>query len=620
MFRDADGDGRHGQTLQICHDAAIPPGFSASTQGEDSRDDDPRSWSGIARTCTDADGDGHFVDCDGYPEGEDCDDTLGFIHPGAIESVGSNFDCDATTNINVDESQGIFASGSGSDAAPCGTRAAPCRSLARADELLSAEPAGSQRRYIFANSGPFRENGLILRHSIIGGFSVGGVSSTTWTRSFSARQEDLNGLSAIDGSAADGPRFTTQGDGLVFDGLYVTGDRLTETGDCTGWSMQGPVTGDGAAEPAETRGNLIIHSFVYQRCGDLASNVTGLSGGHPLVMARSTVHIEADTPSPPLNVRALDLYPRRDTWLEDAGIIVGQLGFNRHGVRFVPQVADTVLQLRNVRVELQGAAQFNQNNYGVQVFDGQVMAEELVALDQESSVGPGYALLVSRTGSAAVRADVVRSHLRMYQTPFAIDGGEARIVQSYLDSSAGENGAVHVASNSRLLLLNSVVRSDSTTPVAVLAAPGAAEIVAINSIFDVARGDRPVTGIRTTNTPVRLLNNAFSLSANTAPGECPVDVAGQSCAGLFVNDCSSWGNLCTESAGNLVADIAFSTGGSPGTPFEGLHLPSGSPCIDAALNLGATPLLPPGNRWLRTDVDGDVRPDTGWDIGLDERP
>lgn len=621
VFGDADGDGHHGQTLSICSDAPIPTGFSADTQGQDSTDENPRLWSGTVRSCHDADGDGHFVDCDGYPEGEDCNDSAGFIRPGAIETVGTNFDCDSSTNISVDETQGIFVTSSGNDTAPCGTRADPCRSLGRADELLSAEPAGSQRRYIFVGAGLYAEDGLTLRHSVIGGFSVSGVSGTTWTRSISARPENGDNLTQLINGADGGPRLLTQGDRLVFDGLSLTGGELSTSGNCTSWSMQSPAPSQGSGTPAQTYGNLIIHSYVSQTCGDLAVSHAVLTGEHPVLVARSTLQLEGGAFPSPNTAHAVDLSPRADTWFEDTSLTVSQIAWNRYGIRFLAQTPGVTLHLRNVRIELQGSPLQYQNAFGVHAFDGHVRAEELVAVEQESpTIGSGYGMLVSRTGGAPVRADVVRSSLRVRQTAFGIDGGDARIVQSYLHGSTGEIATVHVAAGSRLVLLNSVVESDAPIPVAVLADPGATELVAINSIFDVAREDRPVTGIRTTDTPVRLLNNAFSLSANTDPGECPVDVAGQACAGFSVNDCGTWGSLCTESLANLVAPVTFVSGGSPGEPFEALHLPESSPCIDAGLALSGTELLPGGSRWLLADVDGDARPVVGWDIGLDERP
>src|SRR5688572_1583841 len=110
VYQDADGDGRHGAEQVICVEEAPPDGFDATTVGPDADDSDARSWTQASvGNCRDEDGDGYFVDCDLPPlAAADCNDDAGFIRPGAIELLGVNFDCDASTVVTVDDAHGVF--------------------------------------------------------------------------------------------------------------------------------------------------------------------------------------------------------------------------------------------------------------------------------------------------------------------------------------------------------------------------------------------------------------------------------------------------------------------------------------------------------------------------------
>lgn len=616
VYRDLDGDGRHGAEQVICFGQAPPDGFDETTVGPDAADDDARSWTqGSLQNCRDEDGDGYFVDCDQPPlAAADCNDDAGFIRPGAIESLGVDFDCDPSTTIAVDDAHGVFIAPGGSDAEPCGTAADPCGTFARAEALLLAEPANGERRFIFAATGSYVEpTQLVLRHSAIGGFTAAGA---VWTRPvFSARPETAAALSVISSATTGQARVEVTGDGLVLDGIGVDGPEYT--GNCTALRVSGPTPGGGAPPLADSRGVLIVNAHVRHDCGPDSSNLTALQALHRLFLARTTLQIADDVTPPPASVHVLDLAPSFDPWLEELELSLTQAADNRYGLRVVPDADGITVHLRRSRIHVAGAA-YGSASYGAHISAASLAADRLVLTDDNDTATGAlhWGLLLTGDGQNALRADVLRSRIDVEQTALGLEQAQANVVQSFLDSKGA--AAVNVASGSRLTVVHGLVRALGVSPVAISIAAGAGEVAVANTIFDVQVPDRAVAGINNVDAPLRLLHNVFFLDGDAPANECPVDVAGAACgSGFVLNDCSTWSS-CSQSTGNLAAALSYQAGGSSGGAFEAWHLPASSPCID----LGQAPhaLLPPGVPWLRSDVDGDPRPSgAGWDVGLDER-
>lgn len=618
VYQDLDGDGRHGAEQVICAGASPPDGFDETTVGPDADDSDARSWTESSlQNCRDEDGDGYFVDCDQPPlAAADCNDDAGFIRPGAIESLGGNFDCDPSTTLTVDDAHGVFIVPAGSDVDPCGTAADPCGTFAKAEALLLLEPATSERRFIFAAAGSYTEAAqLVLRHSAIGGFAVNGSS---WTRpTFSSRPETADDLSVIVSATTDQERLEVSGDGLVLDGIGVDGPEFT--GNCTGVNVIGPTLGEDAPPLTEPRGVLIVHGHIRHDCGLDSMNLTAVRAPQRLFLARTTVSLVDDITPEPANVQVLDLAPYFDPWLEELDISLAQRANNRYGLRVTAPVDNITVHLRKSRIHLAGAPAVG-SAYGAHISSANVFADRLIVTDDnDTDTGAlDWGVLLSGNGEDVLRADVLRSRIDVQQRAFGLEqGAQANVVQSLLDSKS--SFAVDVGASSRLTLVHGLVRALGTSPVAMTLAADAGEVVVANTIFDVQAPDRAVVGISNAGAPLRLLHNVFFLDGDAVANECPVNVAGAACGGSFaLNDCSTW-TSCSQSTGNLAAGLSYEAGGSVGGAFEAWHLPAGSPCID----LGQAPhaLLPSGVPWLRSDVDGDPRPSgAGWDVGLDERP
>ncbi len=612
VYQDLDGDGRHGAEQVSCIGATPPEGFDETSVGPDADDTDPRSWTQSSLdNCRDEDGDGYFIGCDQPPlAAADCDDDAGFIRPGGIESLGVNFDCDPSTSVVASGAQGVFIAPTGSDSEPCGTAAAPCQSFGKAEALLEAEPAGSERRFIFAAAGQYDEQPLVLRHSAIGGFSVSGAA---WTRAaFNARPETAAALSVFSSATTGQQRLGVSGDGLVLDGIGVAGPPFA--GDCTGVRVLAPE----ADAPSEPRGVLFVHGHIHHDCGADSSNLSALGAGYRLFLARTTVELAGDVMPRPANVHVVDLSPSADPWLEELEVSLAQAADSRSGVRVTTTGSGVTAHLRKSRIYMAGAP-YGSASYGVQLSGASLVSDRLlVSDDSDTTTGAlHWGMWLGGSEQEAVRADLWRSRLDVQQTALGLDQAQAIVVQSLLDSSAG--AALDVGSGGRATVVHGLLRARGTAPAALVLGQGAGEVTVANSIIDVQAPAGAVTGIRSAGSGLRLLSNVFSLDGDTPANECPVDVAGALCSGgLALNECNTWSS-CSQSAGNLLAALSYEAGGSPGGLFEAWHLPAGSPCID----LGQAPhaLLPLGVPWLRSDVDGDVRPSgAGWDVGLDERP
>nr|HPM77588.1 putative metal-binding motif-containing protein [bacterium] len=160
--------------------------------------------------------------------------------------------------------------------------------------------------------------------------------------------------------------------------------------------------------------------------------------------------------------------------------------------------------------------------------------------------------------------------------------GSARLIHNVIKGTSAQIGScalsqgVYVKQNAQGLLVNNIVYGGSGTDAYCVAPEGL-------------------------SANVSLINNDLLFGA----GGCAVYDGGCFTTMLTVNGCT-WDN-CAEAQGNISVEPQFAGG-------DDYHLTADSQCIDVGVDSRGWD----ATRWALYDIDGDLRPVGGWDLGLDE--
>lgn len=561
----------------VCTDADADGRFTDVRCGgvADCNDADTDNWDKCG-TCVDTDGDGYFVGCNRFlVHGSECGATASDSTKGPpVETLDAiDDDCDGVT-LQVADSDGIFVSASmGLDSNP-GTQAAPVATISKALQILGG------KRAVFVSADTY-VNAISLTPGTSNRqlYFYGGFTGAAWTQG-GASSELKPGVTAV-----------------RVDGLSVGGNDAPKSTVLFDHFKFNPV----GADAVETH----FTQLVLRACSAMAVS---------------------------------DISAPRGVWLRDRSRLTMTDGdFESSGttLEMAPSTRADVTNsvLRNPQTPLTvptnagavGVDGATLNAAGTQMLGGP-------ALGTSSGLSVGGSATVTLSSSSSQRTVVVAGgggnfSFGVYQT-----GGSLAATAAEIRGGASNNSAaIWQEGGGSLRVLSSVLRaavSTDSNPDSVVRIESPLQQVFINNFIDATKANqtafKSVHGMTVLNNSggTLLTNNAFIstgsmgvalLVPNSGAGRvtlhnnafqaqaCLIDSNG--CQQL--NNCAAWASRCQEELMSINQDCDFDSSD---------HLNQSSACNGA----GADGLADNGNVAF-TDLDGQARPISDWDIGPDER-
>ncbi|MCC6874760.1 MAG: putative metal-binding motif-containing protein [Sandaracinaceae bacterium] len=607
---DADGDG-YGEGCVLgadCDDAnaAVSPGASEVCNGIDDNCNFNIDEGVLTSFHPDADGDGHgeegstatlacTMPAGHVASGDDCDDSMAAIRPGAAEvcngvddNCDSNIDEGVTTRFYPDTDGDTR----GDPAMPVDACAMPSGHVLDGTDCDDGDAALYRTHPLHTDADRDGQVSATPRDECIGAAIPPGFSETPGTDCADA--DPFTHVGAID----------LPDDGI--DGDCAGGDRTRSDAGGVFVAEGAPDTSPGTmAEPVGTLTRAISIASaagkdVFVAGGDYegASVTVSIYGGYEAVGWTRDLAMHETTITGTSDGASLDA--------TGEAIVLDGLTL-RGGARTYPVAlriaggGETYVS----RCTIHGGSSTNPSGSSVAA---DVRSETVIArstIDGGTAHQPfgiyanaPLALVHTRVfaGTSSYLAIAVQTYEALTIVGSILDGGRAA-------TTIGIEHRGGTSSTFEVTIVGSLIDAGQATgtPYAYTGTLSSIDLLAVDTIFRAGPGTSPL--LRLGEGSTRLVHDLFWGGAG-APALVSNGTSAVSAAEV---DACAWAG-CVEAAGTVMADPRLTSDG---------HLEAGSPCLEA----GIDPQAYSPREGYAIDLDGDLRPQgTAWDIGPDERP